>query len=98
MTYQWSKEDIQKIKAAWANDAGRLALETVLKAAGLHGHIPTDAELPMHLAVGRRALAVELAHIISTPIDKLIPEEHDYRRHGPLTATERAARAAASTD
>lgn len=95
MTYEWTKKDIQKIKTAWSTDLGREALETVLRAAGLHGHIPTDSELPMHLAVGRRALAVELAHIITTPLDKLTPEEHEPRRNGPLTASERANRAAA---
>ena len=94
--YAWTKEEAQIIKACWATDAGALALQLVVERLGrLHGGTLSSDALQMAHSEGRRSLAIDLMDAINTPLDRLVKEEPLEHGHPPITATERAAQAAA---
>lgn len=93
--HEWTKDELQIIKAAWATDAGRLALSIVVeRLAGLHGSTYHDNPQRMAHSEGRRSVGIDLMRAVNLPIEKIIEAPKD-DRHGPITATERAALAAA---
>ena len=96
MTHDWSKDEVQIIKAAWASDQGRLALNLIVeRLAGLMApSFDTDA-LAMARNEGRRSIGVDLMRAINMPINAIVKEPHEPRSNRPITATERADRAAA---
>lgn len=97
--YPFTKEEVSIIKAAWANDAGRLALELIVDRLGLmHGHSIDSDPVANALLPGRRFVAVELARAINTPLDKFVKDTDDRSSSRPLSATERAAHVAAGLD
>lgn len=96
--YNWSKAEVQIIKAAWATDHGRRALTIIIEHLGsLHG--PSFATDPMQMAFneGRRFVARELMSAVNLPINKLVKEPDEPRDSRPPTATERAAAVADGT-
>ena len=98
--YPWTKDEARIIKAAWATDAGRLALNLIVERLGLlHAHSISADPVEMALLPGRRFVAVELASVINTPLDHIVKEPNDDRSSSrPISATERAARVAAGLD
>lgn len=93
--YPWTKDEVQVIKAAWASDHGRLALSLIVERLGnLHGASFAPDPHVTAFNEGRRYVARELMVAINNPVDRIVKEEPD-ERHGTLTATERAASAAA---
>ena len=94
--YVWSKEEVQIIKAAWANEQGRRALDLVVsRLSNLHGLSMSGDPHMTAFMEGRRFVGVSLAAAINTPIDKLVRTDDDTRISSPVpTATERATAAA----
>lgn len=90
--YEWTKDEAQIIKAAWASDHGKMALTLIVeRLAGIHaGSFSSDALL-MAFNEGRRFVGRELMTAINRPIDKLVKAPDEPRSNRPLTATERAA-------
>lgn len=88
----WTKDEAQIIKACWATDQGKLALQVIVnRVCNLMGPAETA------LDEGRRRAGIDLAYAINTPLDKMSFEEDHDRSNGvsrTITATERAARAA----
>lgn len=95
--YPWTKEEVQIIKACWASEPGRIALQLVVERLGvLHGDSYDDNPSRMAWIAGRRYVARELMAAINNPVEKIAKEPHEPRSNRPITATERAARAAAA--
>lgn len=95
--YQWSKDEVQIIKAAWATDAGKLALQLIVeRLCILHGSSYSTDTHEMAFHEGRRFVGRELAHAINTPMEKAVRKKHDddLIDTKPISATERAARVA----
>lgn len=84
MSHDWTKEEAQIIKACWATEPGRLALNLIVeRLCGLMGPADTDIE------EGRRRVGIDLMRAINQPIDKLVKDNtHEPTR--VVTATERA--------
>ncbi len=97
--YPWTKEEVQVIKAAWVTDASRPALLLIVERLGnLHGaSFDSDPSL-MAFHEGRRFVGRELMAAINQPVEKLVKETDEPRSNRPITATERAIRAASSSD
>lgn len=94
--YPWSKDDAQIIKAAWANEHGRKALDLIVaRLCNLHGLSMSGDPHTTAFQEGRRFVGVSLAAAINTPLDKLVRTDDDHRSSGITTATERAAGVAA---
>lgn len=95
--YEFSKEEVQIIKGAWASDTGRLALTIIVdRLAALQGRsfVVGDQHLTS-FNEGRRWIGQQLARAINAPMDKLVKETTNEPRTGRvLSATERAERAA----
>lgn len=89
---KWTKEEAQIIKACWATDQGKLALQVIVnRVCNLMGAAETAID------EGRRRAGIDLAYAINTPLDRMSFEEDHDRSNGnsrTITATERAARAA----
>ncbi len=89
---RWTKDEAQIIKACWATDQGKLALQVIVnRVCNLMGPAETA------LDEGRRRAGIDIAHAINTPLDRMTFEEDHDRSNGvsrTITATERAARAA----
>ena len=97
--YPFSKDEVSILKAAWASDAGKLALTLIIERLGqLHGHSISADPIEHALIPGRRFVAVELARAINTPLDQFTKDTDDRSSSRPLTATERAARVTAGLD
>jgi Cu/Ag efflux pump CusA len=93
--YPWSKDEAQIIKAAWATDPGRLALNLVVeRLAGLMGPAFDSDALVMAHREGRRSVGVDLMRAINMKIEQLVKEDNEPRSSRIATATERAERAA----
>lgn len=93
--YEWTKDEVQIIKAAWASDAGRHALSLIVdQLAGIHSRSFSSDALQMAFNEGRRFVAIELKTAINLPVDKIVKEPDEPRTGRLLTATERAERAA----
>lgn len=91
--FEWSKEDVQIIKACAATDAGRHALALIVqRLAGITSSSFASDPITMAFNEGRRWVAIELNSAVSLPINKLVKEPDEPRTGRILTATERAAR------
>lgn len=90
--YDWKKDEVQIIKAAWASDHGKQALLLIVeKLAGIHAD-PFHQDPYIHArGAGRRSVGIDLMRAINTPIDKLVKAPDERRSNRPVTATERAA-------
>ena len=96
--YVWSKEEAEIVKAAWADEHGRRALELIIgRVCNLMGQ---SFETDPHATAfneGRRYVGIALKNAINTPMNKLVRTDDDNRSSGPVaTATERAAAVAVS--
>lgn len=93
--YEFSRDEVQILKAAWATDPGRVALTVIVeRMSGLMSDT-FDADPYTHARnSGRRSLGVDLMRAINLPIEKVAQEPHEPRSSRPITATERAERAA----
>ena len=70
--HEWTKEEVQIIKAAWATDAGRVALEVIVgRIAGLHGTTYNDNALRMAHSEGRRSVGHDLMRAINLKIENI---------------------------
>lgn len=93
--FEWDKEQVQIIKACWASDAGRHALALIVQdLAGIHASSFSTDPLQMAFNEGRRFVARELSAAINLPVEKIAREPHEPRSNRPISATERAERAA----
>lgn len=94
VTYPWSKSEVETIKALYADDGGRRALELIIERLGNLNGLSFSAD-PHATAFneGRRFVAIELLAAINIPTDKLVQEAPDGRTR-VVTATERAERIA----
>lgn len=91
--FEWSKEDVQIIKACAATDAGRHALALIVqRLAGITASSFSTDPVVMAFNEGRRWVAIEINDAVSLPISKLVKEPDEPRTGRILTATERAAR------
>lgn len=93
MNYEYSKDEVQIIKAAWASEHGKQALMLIVeRLCGIHA----DAFHPdpyIHArGAGRRSVGVDLMRAINAPLDKLVKAPDEPRSNRPITATERAER------
>jgi hypothetical protein len=96
-TYPWTKEEVQSVKAAWASDAGRVALTIIVeRLANIHGASFSNNPLEMAFNEGARFIGRELMAAINQPVEKIVkePDEPHSRTRVP-TGTERAERTAA---
>ncbi len=93
--YEFTKDEVQILKAAWATDPGRIALTVIVeRLAGLMSD-PFDTNPYNHARnAGRRSVGVDLMRAINLPIEKVAKEPDEPRSSRPITATERAERAA----
>ena len=97
--HEWTKEEVQIIKAAWATDAGRVALEVIVgRIAGLHGTTYNDNALRMAHSEGRRSVGHDLMRAINLKIENVVKEHHEPRSFQPASATELAARITANAN
>ncbi len=97
--YPFSKEEVSILKAAWASDAGKLAITLIIERLGqLHGHSISADPIEQALLPGRRFVAVELARAINTPLDQFAKDADDRSSSRPVSATERARRVTAGLD
>jgi len=97
--YPFAKEEVSILKAAWASDAGKLALNLIIERLGLlHGHSISADPIENALIPGRRFVAVELARAINTPLDQFTKDTDVRSSSRPVSATERARRVAAGLD
>lgn len=88
--HEWTKEEANIIKAAWATDHGRLAINLVVeRLAGLMSPAFDPSPTVAAWKEGRRSVGIDLMRVINTPTDKLFKEPDEPRRRS-LTATERA--------
>lgn len=95
--YAWTKEEAAAIKALYATDAGRYVLDIIVHRLGmLEGMSFAGDPYTTAFQEGRRYVGGNLNNVLITPMDKIIREEPDVR-HGPITSTERANFAAASS-
>lgn len=95
-THRWTKAEVELIKRVWQDDAGRLALVLIVEGlCGLYRDpFMAESARATDYGLGRRSIGVDLMAAINLPLSELAKEE-THERHGTLTATERAARAAA---
>lgn len=94
--YEWTKPEVEALKAAWATDTGKLALMVIIERLGLiHGGPPSLDPLTLAFTEGRRWMARELKAVVNKPIDKLVKEQHEPRDSRPISSTKRAEQLAA---
>jgi len=94
--YPWSKDEVQVVKAAWASEHGRIALNLIVeRLAGLMAPSFSTDPLVMARAEGRRSVGVDLMRAINMKLEQLVKEPHEPRTGRIPTATERAERTAA---
>lgn len=96
--FRWTKEEAGALRALYATDAGRFALDIILHRLGMlnQSSFAPDPHLTA-FNEGRRFVAGQLHNALTLPIDQIVKEDQHERRHGTLTATERAERHVAST-
>jgi hypothetical protein len=94
--YVWTKEEAQIIKAAWADEHGRRALNLIIdRLCNVMGSSMVLGDPhATSFQEGRRWPAQQLAIVIKMPLDQLTQDTpHEPAGSSPvLTATERAAR------
>lgn len=92
--FDWSKDDVQTIKAAWASEHKHALLLIVERLGNLHGGPHSLSHEDLAFDAGRKFVARELTIAINTPLDKFVKDQNE-RANRTLTATERADRASA---
>ncbi len=102
--YAWSKEDAQRLKSIFAGAADAhmqrqaiVHLVEIICGVNQIGFDPDNSQITAFNA-GRRWVARQIQNAITIPLDKLVEEKNDgsNRSVKPITATERAVRAAVS--
>jgi len=92
--FPWSREDVELVKALYADDGGRRALEFIIERLGnLNGLSFAGDPHVTAFNEGRRFVATELLAAINIPTDRLVSEAPNGRTR-VITATERAEHAA----
>jgi len=95
MQFEWTKSDVEIVKAAWATDQGqRLIKLLVERLADVEGASFSLSHSDMAFNEGRRFVGRELARAVKKSINSLVKEPDEPRDSRPITATERAARVA----
>lgn len=94
--YEFTRDEVQILKAAWASDAGRMALDVIAgRLCQLHGaSFNTDALVMAHNE-GRRYVGRAIMAAVQLPLEKIVREPDEPRSSRPVTASERVEQRAA---
>lgn len=96
MQFDWTKPDVEIVKAAWATEQGQRLIKLIVERLGdVEGAAISLTQSDMAFNEGRRFVARELARAVKKSINNLVKEPDEPRDSRPITATERAARLAA---
>jgi hypothetical protein len=91
MKYDWTKDEAQVIKAAWATEPGRAAINLIIhRLCGIGRLSMDDSPVRTAFAEGRRFVAIELVNAVNVATEQLVKEPDD-RSTTVDTVTKRAA-------